>query len=344
MYTDNDVFAPKMTKMKPPVVDASFYGMGAMVLAVGNNKGTGARLQNSSTSQQQNSVGDHIVFTAPDFVIRKGSKTPGGERAPGGVTETLSLPLSATSSIDNAPVLPGGIVSDMAQSFMPITNARSNILKLMMNSQTPTDSELSVGLIPEFVPSTSLATSRTSSGSQSSTMVASRGPSFSSTALAVTFNMIPNLLFSRPLISGIQIQKPRAEVRAATAVVKRFKISERFGVAGFSLSAADIPANKKGTAMTRKSARLNPWLLRPSVAPLNPLTLQHLLPTSKMVVMNSGGLQYFYFTTVLADFADALTAAGENVDNDEKVSQFFSSYGHAEGCAMCILLAINQER
>ena len=94
--------------------------------------------------------------------------------------------------------------------------------------------------------------------------------------------------------------------------------------------------------MTRKSARLNPWLLRPSVAPLNPLTLQHLLPPSQVVTMNSGGIQYFHFTTVLADFAEALTAAGENVDNDEKVSSFFTSYGHAEGCAMCVLLAINQ--
>ena len=336
-------FAPKMSKMKPPVVDASFYSMGAMVLAVGN-KSAASRSQTSS-SQQQNTataIGDHIVATAPDFVIRKGSRIAGGAKALGGVTETLSLPLSSGSSIDNAPVLPGGIVSDMAQSSIPTSTAKRNILRLMMNSQTPTDSELSVGIIPEFVPSTATVSSRTFSGRSNNAVVASRGPSFSSTALAVTFNMIPNLLFSRPLISGIQIQKPRAEVRPATTAVKRYKISERFGVAGFSLSAADISANKKETAMTRKSARLNPWLLRPSVAPLNQLTLQHLLPTSQVVALNSGGLQYFHFTTVLADFAEALTAAGENVQSDEKVTQFFSSYGHAEGCAMCILLAINQ--
>lgn len=342
-------FAPKMSNKRAPTttVDSSFYGMGAMVLAVGNNTNNQTArgsMNNSASQQSTNVVGDHIVATAPDFVFRKGSKTAGGERAPGGVTETLSLPLSSASSIDNAPVLPGGVVSDMAHSSKETSSAKSNILKLMLNSQTPTDAELSVGLIPEFIPSWTVpATSRTATNGRShGTVVASRGPSFSSTALAVTMNMIPNLLFSRPLIRGIQIQKPRSEVRRVPTAVKRYRISQRFGAAGFSLSAADISANKKETSTTRKSARLNPWLLRPSVAPLNQLTLQHLLPPSQMVAMNSGGLQYFQFTTVLADFAEALTAAGENVDNDERVSSFFRSYGHAEGCAMCVLLATNQ--
>jgi len=337
-------FAPKMSNKRMPEVDASFYGMGAMVLAVKNSAGNQSRQQRTDPRQTTSeAIGDHIVATAPDFVNRKGSLTAGGERAPGGVTETLSLPLSSSSSIDNAPILPGGLVSDIAESRTKSSAAKRNILNLMLSSQTPTDSELSVGLIPEFTPSTAPVSSKTNSkGSSNSTAVATWKSSFSSTAMAVAWNMLPNLLLSRPLISGIPIQKPRSEVRRSQTAMKRYKISTRYGSSGFSLTAADIAANKKDASMTRRSARLNPWLLRPSVVPLNPLTLQHLLPSSQVVAMNTGGLQYFQFTTILSEFADTLTAAGENVDYDERVTTFFRSYGHAEGCAMCVLLAINQ--
>lgn len=119
----------------------------------------------------------------------------------------------------------------------------------------------------------------------------------------------------------------------------QYHTSKRFGTRGFSLTAADQPSNNKKQD-TRKSPRLNPWLLQPAAAPLNPLTLQHLLPPSQVVVMNSGGLHHFRLNSILSAFEDAIVAAGENVELDERVTSFFSSFGYPEGCAMCVMLAL----
>jgi nuclear pore complex protein Nup155 len=327
-------FAPKMasTLNKMPLVDASFCGGDAMVLAV--------RQPSIQSSENEGKIGDHIIAAAPDFVLRKGKKDPSGVKpvAPGGVSETLSLPLCPTASIDPALSLPGGIVSDIAQS----SPAESSILMLARNSRTPTDTELSVGLVPEFVPvpeEDGWKRVQSSSNNINGSIVA-RNNSLASTAMTVALNLIPNLILSRPLNHGIAFQNPNHNMasRPAGRPVK-YHTSKRFATRGFSLTAADLPANNK-KQLTRKSPRLNPWLLRPAVVPLNPLTLQHLLPPIQVAVINSGGLHYFKLNSILSVFEEAIIAAGENVEYDEKVTRFFTSYGYAEGCSMCVILAI----
>lgn len=334
-------FVPKLASAvnKMPEVDASFYGGSTMVLAVEQPK-------EQSATKQGDTVGDHIVFTTPDFVRRKSMKvqTATESFAPGGVSETLSLPLSDTSSTDSAQLLPGGFVSDIAQASAD----ESSVLKLAMNSRTPTDTELSVGLVPEFIPEQS--TSKRNNGAMrtnghgagnSSGMVIAGSTSLASTAMAVAWNIIPNLLLSRPLYYGVRFQQPAYQAAQRSRVMPpSYHTSRRYGTQGFSLTAADIASNKKQDTVARKAPRLNPWLLQPAAAPLNPLTLQHLLPSTQVVVMNSGGLHYFKFSSILSAFEETITAAGENVEHDDRVTSFFTSYGYAEGCAMCIMLAL----
>jgi len=339
-------FIPRLSSSKMPKVNASFYGMGAMVLAVGKS-GVGQTL-----SSQREKNGDHVVAIAPDFVLRK------GEKAPGGVSETLSLPMSSIStSVDDAKVLPGGLVWDIAET----ATYEDPVLRLALSSQTPTDTELSLGLVPEFIPMAGSPASRlhfgtnghaasiparaSDSGSYGGGIVPNGNGSLASTALTVALNLIPNMLLSRPLLSGMGVQKPRSDMtQRAPTPLPRYRVSNRHGVHGYSLSAADTLFKEEGGSTSPVAPRLNPRLLHPSVAPLDPMTIQHLLPSSQIVVMNAGGLQYFQFTTVLSAFEEALISAGENVEHDERISSFFKSYGHAEGCSMCIALAVGRGR
>jgi nuclear pore complex protein Nup155 len=51
-------------------------------------------------------------------------------------------------------------------------------------------------------------------------------------------------------------------------------------------------------------------------------------------------MHFFTYKSVLSILAEALMAASVNVGSDEAVTRFFISHGYAQGCAMCLSLAI----
>jgi nuclear pore complex protein Nup155 len=332
-----DGFDAKIAKNgKLPSVDASFCGDGATVLAV-------QRKDTRAENGLLDSAGDHVIAMAPDLVLRKGTKNSrDAPKAPGGVSETVSVPLGLGSSLDAAPSLAGGVVAAIAQTSFP----ESNALTLALHSRTPTDMELSVGLVPEFVPDdrrTIFGNKESLTGVESGAIVPLRAGTLSASALKVAMSVIPNLILSRPLCNGVQFQTTNSEaIQFSKTVSPKYRISKKHGLSGFSLSAADIPANKKHISSQRKSPRLNPWLLQPYVAPLNLLTIQHLLPAKRVVLMNATGLHYFHFNSLLSAFEDALLSAGESVESDGNVTSFFKGYGYAEGFAMCAILAMGR--
>jgi nuclear pore complex protein Nup155 len=65
----------------------------------------------------------------------------------------------------------------------------------------------------------------------------------------------------------------------------------------------------------------------------------HLSPpgSDSVLVLNSGGLHFFTNSSLLNNLASVLLRAS-NAANDESVRNFFTSYGYAEGCAMCFAL------
>jgi nuclear pore complex protein Nup155 len=51
-------------------------------------------------------------------------------------------------------------------------------------------------------------------------------------------------------------------------------------------------------------------------------------------------MHFFTYKSVLSVLAETLMAASVNVGSDEAVTKFFINYGYAQGCAMCLSLAI----
>ena len=252
-------------------------------------------------------------------------------------------------------MLPGGRVLDIAS-----LGSSSSVLTLFFHSQTPTDAELKVGLVPAYIPpsrlkacdpqqsnrpllTSPLDAANTSTGSRSIVVANGRGNG------SVALTILSNFLLSRPLRHGLLIERPLPALEAsdpgAMSTRPLYRLSTRYGYAGFSTTAADTmtrsrsstrPVAKSGS----KSARLSPWLLRPAVAALDPFTVQHLLPDTPMVALNSGGMHFFTNKSILSNLADTLISAGVNVGSDESVSRFFASYGFSQGCSMCLSLAV----
>jgi nuclear pore complex protein Nup155 len=336
-------------------IDAAHYKDGVAFLAI-EHKESGS----TGTAGDRPSLGNMIVATASDAVARK--KTKENNKAiiqvPGGVSESFSLPMSSNTATSG--VLPGGRIMD-ANS---VSVAFSSLIKLVVQSQTPSDSDLANGLAPAYFPPSKvgnglkakhsvdgashspleLAASSRGNGS----IVRSNGSSASASSIVLTGVM--NFLLSRPLGYGLTYQHSFMGSRGSGsngASPPLYRISKRYGCAGFSNSAgeransdhqASVGSTYKHDAI--KSARLSPWLLKPAVVPLNQFALHHLTPPGVIVALNVGGTHYFQLTSILASLADALMSAGANVGNDEAVSNFFTSYGSKEGCAMCLMLAI----
>ena len=241
----------------------------------------------------------------------------------------------------------------------PVLSGNS-VLTLTFNSQTPSDSELGVGLVPAYfppsrlksrdekqdgsaTPRTPLDAARASSGS--GVVVQANGGGMGSVALT----LISNFLLSRPLRHGLTVQRPLSQLEGSDVSEKHigplYRLSNRYGHAGFSTTALDNiardkPPSRSVTKSGSKSARLSLWMLRPAVAALNPFAIQHLLPTSGMVALNSGGMHFFTYKSVLSILAETLMSASVNVGSDEDVTKFFTDYDYAQGCAMCLSLAI----
>jgi nuclear pore complex protein Nup155 len=346
-------------------VDASWYRLGVFVVAL---KKDSKHYPSSNATTNTNGgkvIGNMILTASADSVARLqtikptengGSATPTTSTTttaiekyvtPGGIAEVLSMPMSSaygSSAMggDDFPFLPGGRVWDISDTCA----SESTLLRLALNSKTPTDSELGVGMVPAYFPKSKIRSS-TFGGSGSSSsgdrqMVAATSRSTSSVALTV----FTNILLSRPIRHGITVQTPSLELAGTAAGGGvghvTYRISKRTGCQGFSLTAGEEKSSTSATRSTSSmSARLSPWLLRPAVVPLNPLAIQHLLPTSNhTIALNAGGLHYFGVQSAMRSLAEALMTAGVNVKTDDSVTKFFTSYGYKEGCAMCLMLAI----
>jgi hypothetical protein len=167
-------------------------------------------------------------------------------------------------------------------------------------------------------------------------MVQTSSSVFNRSTSSVALSVMTNLLLSRPARYGIDVQKPLVPQEERPTL---YRISKRSSSEGFSLSAAD--AKRSGAATSTRSARLSPWLLTPDVIPLNPLALQHLeRPTTTFMALNAGGLHSFQRPSVLQHLSSSILLAGTNARTDSGVTKFFQNYGYAEGCAMCLVLAM----
>eukprot|EP00429_Kryptoperidinium_foliaceum_P002403 CAMPEP_0176014878 /NCGR_PEP_ID=MMETSP0120_2-20121206/7048_1 /TAXON_ID=160619 /ORGANISM="Kryptoperidinium foliaceum, Strain CCMP 1326" /LENGTH=1749 /DNA_ID=CAMNT_0017347829 /DNA_START=181 /DNA_END=5427 /DNA_ORIENTATION=+ len=253
---------------------------------------------------------------------------------PGGVCETVSFPLALTNrsgtSNTNA-VLPGGRIWQICMETSQ--NAKSKVLGLALRSKTPTDAELGYGMAPAYVPPSKRASKKNNS-SDSKALATSQQQSATSLALSI----MTNLLLSRPVKYGIDQGNGGSESSGKSATM--YRISNRIGADGFSLSAADSKAGA-GVGATR-SARLSPWLLAPEVVPLSPMALQYLEASStSFLALNAGGLHEIQCPSALQQLASLIMSAGANARTDPNVTKFFEEYGYAEGCAMCFFLAMH---
>jgi len=348
------------------------YSNGVFVLALDiekknslqNAKSTGNNFfsSTSSTASSNDLLGDVIVAAMPDFAVRfpkmnstssQSTLTNTTQTTPSGISETILLPLSGHK---NTPILPGG------RTFDIVTNSgigKSRVVSLFVNSETPTEGELQVGLMPTFIPPKKLSKKPALSMTSSALTVWSEpGRGIISTSLSA----ISNYLRSRQGV-GHQVGTVSQGVNGFGPSIT-YRISLRHGCtsAGFSASAKEVSASsrammQKSSALGRaspmiastKSARLPSWMLHPSAAPLNSQATQHILPPSSgagsrsssgpgVLIVNSGGLHFFSTSSPINNLATILIRA-TNVAKDAMVKNVFVSYGYVEGCAMCFALA-----
>ena len=361
-----DAILPRLSQSQPQKVQASAYRGGCWVAAVQPPS------SNSNSSAQQGSV---LMATCPDSVARKvdvSDKTEEERKSlqdqvhtPGGLSEAVSLPMEAgqddTSDPENATsngktIVPNGVIWDMA--ILP-ADSQSAVWNLMMQSQTPTESELRAGLPPAYFPA-SRVRARTMGETPTAMNFAAQGALVTANdndnsgvdvnALTILRNVVTNLIFSRPIRNGIV--SPRA-LTVSPQPELCYRISKRDGSNGFSMTAGErTKMNTTSTSARRalrttssmtatRSARLRLSLLKPWPVALDRLSIQHLLSRpQQMVALNVGGLHYFQMDSLLENLAKAILAAGGNVKQDPEVSKFFTSYGYKEGCSMCLALAV----
>jgi nuclear pore complex protein Nup155 len=313
-------------------VDASAYSDGRLFLAL---------QRPPLATPNGKEIGNIIFATNADFIARKVIKKDGMtiRELPGGLTETISLA---------ANILPGGRVIDASVIGFP---KRVPLMNLMINSQTPSDNELSVGLVPPFFPKISVSAGlkdnrslpESSSGLVKSNEIAKSSDSKAS-GTAIALQVVSNFLLSRPLSYGVTISSSLA-VTGDCAQPQLYRISSKFGSSGFSRTAegtvsSSVSGARSSNSSHNKSARLSPWLLRPSAVPLNSLSLNHLLPQTSSIALSVGGLHFFRSKTVLAMLADTLITAGPDLQRDTGILCFLTNYGAKNFCSMCLALGI----
>lgn len=301
-------------------VDATCYRLGVFFAAV-NKIG-------ASTS------GNIVVATTPDSVARvtQENKTNNSVTyiAPGGVCEVASYPMSTSNgSALSTATLPGGRIWDICSA----APSSDKLLSLALHSRTPTDNELGFSMVPAYVPPAKRSNAKKHSTSQAVTQSSTLANAQSFTSLART--VFTNIILSRPTNLGVAKNQQNG---VAEEVQTLYRISRRTGENGFSISAGDSKSID-GSASTR-SARLSPWLLTPDTVPLSPMALQHLETPSTFLALNAGGMHFFQSPSILQQLLFALSNAGANARSDPAVTKFFENYGYAEGCAMCLVLAM----
>jgi len=109
-----------------------------------------------------------------------------------------------------------------------------------------------------------------------------------------------------------------------------------------------------GSGTTRAVPPLPPPILKPIAVPLAEITMQHLvlkLKPRKIAALNSGGLNFFTQSTPIEKLRMALLinsrdnggGGSSTVTRDGTIKAIFESYGYAEGCAMCLTIAIQDK-
>jgi len=329
------------------------YGNGVFVLALdiekkesssdtpssGNNFFSTPSEDRSSSSKSI--LGDVIVVAMPDFAARvpsqpnssssfvrggnisMGSSTSSStlantQTAPDGISETILLPMGGLGR-KNSPVLPGGRTFDVVAN---LGGDKSNVVSLFVNSETPTDGELQVELMPAFVPRKKIFKKTAFSSSSALTVSSERGRGVISSALSALSNYLRSG-------QGFGHQVGTVSQGAngfGPSVTYRVSVRHGCNSLGFSNSAGEIsrssrtmkPSVQASNTASAKSARLPSWLLRPSAAPLNCQASQHLLPTSSggagsrsysgpdVLILNAGGLHFFSNSSLINNLATIL--------------------------------------
>lgn len=321
-------------------VDASCYLQGTFLVAfqpMGSVE-TGGSGTHSATPTFS-TPNDILIATTPDSAKRVTVKKVKEDNtsieisrfSPGGICEIVSNHLSQSK----------GIIGGRIWDIEPSSHARSKVLYLALHSKTPSDLELRFGMTPTYIPKSSkhYKNSKTFSSSLKSTndtVVPASDRYFSSVGLTVFVNM----LMGRYPEYGLTVKK--ALIHSSESIPS-YRISLHSGSDGFSFTATDTAPQIKSSPISR-SIRLSPWLLRPDVAPLDPLALQHLeRHESTFLALNSEGIHSYQSTSLMGRLSEIILAAGMNVRTDLKVTKFFENYGYEEGCSMCLMLAIQQD-
>ncbi|KAL3774656.1 hypothetical protein HJC23_002465, partial [Cyclotella cryptica] len=335
----------------------SYYGKGIFVLALDLEKRIDKRTNNitgrgffSTESEGSNTskpfAGNAVIVALPDSASRmsvttsitvKGSD-PSSQSTSGGISEIVILPMSGIGGT-NSPVLPGGTTFDMSSQ----NNGQSSVVRLFMNSETPSDSELQIGLIPSFIPpKVKVRKTNLSPGASSAIAVPNgQGRGVISAALLSLSNYVRSGQGSGCMVGTV------SDTSGGVRPLATFRVSRRHGcdVVGFSSSSAEVRGSSRARTSlsgnsTPKSARLPPWLMTPAAAPMNFQSSMHLMPpgSESLLILNAGGLHFFTNSSLLNNLASVLLRAS-NVAKDDAVRNFFTSYGYAEGCAMCFALA-----
>lgn len=340
----------------------SYYGKDVFVLALDVEKGNKSGRSNASqdffaqdSGEKKKSIeGNALVVALPDSAARVVESTNGttttstaivvhngnndSTRSPsGGISEISILPMSGTGGTSSA-VLPGGTTFDVSSQ----NNRQSSLVNLFANSETPSDSELQVGLMPSFIPPKTRARRVNPTPGAASALAAPNNQCRG--VISSALSSLSNFLRSG---QGYGYQVSTAGSSGGLQPTATFRVSRRHGCdsTGFSSSSAEIitrPGSRANAprSTTPKSARLPSWLMTPSAAPMSFQSSMHLNPpgSDSVLVLNAGGLHFFTNSSLLNNLASVLLRAS-NVAKDESLRNFFKSYGYAEGCAMCFALA-----
>lgn len=209
--------APRVLGTKLVRVHAAAYNQGVFVAAVMDSDPSSNSGSANGQMQRRQSEFDSPVPLSDD---KKNGKAKDALTIPGGITESVSFPMStAYGGNDLAAKLPGGIVWDVAE----VSAKASSVVNLTANSKTPTDTELGIGLPPAYFPSSKMRSRDLASptqtygvasalsgpnGDSAANAVVARNSPISKTSFKMLGNVLTNLLLSRPIRHGLTPDQP----------------------------------------------------------------------------------------------------------------------------------------
>jgi len=327
--------------------------------------------------------GDSIITLIPDTTLRTpanlGSHT--NQLVSGsGLAEIISFPtIECRSNAQESSVLGGGYIWDFSCSSTDFDDqAFSTYLsvhRLITHSRTPSDTELSTGMISPFIApsrprplpkddtSTQLSFSRVKS-SFDSVMVSKDNSRSSPQPFTSGIPHSESLLFSSIGLLTRQFlrrfsnfPKPGTpEVDRVMVSLRKYRIHQNTGCSDVGFTIPKIASKPKTLSRVNKtnmpapiiiSERLSPWLVNPREATLCDASLQHpALSWYKphFVALNSGGVHIFSESSPSDQLRDLLATTNiALLGKDEKVQSYFFNYGFLEACIMCLSIAITAD-